>query len=411
MRREGEKPQVRLNTISGPAETTAAEVSRARQFWETRLAGQELLPTGQHPDCEFAIVVPVRSERIERIARQIESLDRQENVSPFRYEVLYVVNNGPAAGESPAALAANRELLRYLSGLKRDNVHALDCSSPGHEIGDCNVGRARNRGVAEACLRFHAAGKNGILIQTDADCHFDGQDYLFRLERLVSGQPDVIGVTGGLVFEFSPDSDAPEEIEAMRAKLPILELAQRWEYIEHWLLGILRGLGHELILQFSGAHMISRSLETAIIGGLADVAAGEDPAFSAALIAYAGENGLRVVDGRDHLEVVTAVRESFRTPSSFGRAFAYLDPARPPAVTDLGALLRMISGGHPEGSPGQVPLTWERYREVEKTVRQMPSGEHLLRRLDGMARRISAPAVRPPFLKRLLNLARRPSIA
>lgn len=360
----------------------------ACRFWSARLAGQALIPTPQHPDCRIAIVVPVRSERIDRLERQIRSLQQQNGVRDQEYEILFVVNNRPAVADDLSTISNNQLLLKQLADLKLPNVFAIDSSSHGAEIPECNVGRARNRGVAEASLRFFRNGVNGILLQTDADSYFKDPTHLSRLKAAMTREPDVVAIAGGLQFEFAPDTDDPETVTAMRAKLSLLELVQRWEYLEHWLNRILHGQGYDLTLHFSGAHMVSRSLETAVIGGLPDLPSGEDPAFGEALIRYANEHDLRVLDGRDDWLVATAARESVRTPSSFGRAFAELDPDSPPSGTDLSAMVRLIQGVESKALP-RIPINSKNYRQIESSIAQLPNGSAMLRRLDTMTKGLS----------------------
>lgn len=368
----------------------------ACQFWTNRLRGQTLIPTQQHPSCGIAIVVPVRNERFSRLERQIRSLQEQEGILEEEYEILYVINNGRPDTDDPTAIANNQLLIRQLAEVKAPNLFVIDSSSPGREIPECNVGRARNRGIAEASLRFFRSGRNGILLQTDADSYFEDPSYLFRLKQAMTEESDVVGIAGGMVFEFSPDTDDPEAVAAMKERLALLELVQRWEYLEHWLHRILSGQGHDLTLHFSGANMISRSLETACIGGLPDLPAGEDPAFGEALMNYAREHRRRILDGRDDWMVVTAARESFRTPSSFGRAFANLDPKHPPSGTDLEALVRIILRGKSE-AVRKIPMTWSHFRLTESAVKDLPNSSAMLQRLNSMTRKLG-PDSRPPAL-------------
>lgn len=364
----------------------------AERFWQQRLKGQNITETPQHAACAFSIVVPVNNERTERLAKQVDSLLNQEGIAPEEFEVLYVINNAPPDGgaELAAATQANQNLIAYLQALKISNVHIIDCSSPGCEIPDCNVGRARNRGIAEASWRFHRSNQNGLLIQTDADSYFEDSSYLFRLKQIFSAEPSLIGMAGGLIFEFSPDTDHPEEMMALQSKLSLFELQQRWLYLEYWLQQIAEGNGWNLPLHFSGAHMISRSLETACIGGLQDLAGGSDPLFGAALIDYAQQHNKQVIDGRDEWQVVTALRESFRTASSFGPAFRNIDPLSPPRGTDLVSFIHALeSGENPRSRPASIPISWDAYQQAEAAVSRLPNGMAMIHRLENMASRLN----------------------
>lgn len=391
-----------LPSCVNPDFTLDRRYQNACRFWRARLTGQSLIPTPQHPDCRVAIVVPVKNEKFRRLERQIRSLQRQKGVRNEEYEVLFVVNNRPAAQEDKRTVANNQLLMKQITELKIPNVFLIDISSRGREIPECNVGRARNRGVAEASLRFFRNGFNGILLQTDADSYFTDPSHLSRLKEVMTPEADVVAIAGGLQFEFTPDTDDPEAVSAMRARLSLLELVQRWEYLEHWLNRILHGQGYDLTLHFSGAHMVSRSLETAVIGGLPDLPSGEDPAFGEALIRYANEHGLRVLDGRDDWLVATAARESVRTPSSFGRAFAELDPDVPPSGTDLTAMVRLIQGVEPKALP-KIPINSRNYRRIESSIAQLPNGPAMLRRLDTMTKGLSATPPNLTLREQLMN--------
>lgn len=151
--------------------------------------------------------MPVCDESVRRIEKQLASI-RAQTVPATHYEVIYVVNNRPDATDTrtKAALALNQSLLKYLEGVTDVPVYAIDKSSVGQEIKDCNVGKSRNRGVAEATRRFYENGKNGIIIQTDADTYFENTDYLATVMAAFETAPDVVGMAGGLVFEFSADT-------------------------------------------------------------------------------------------------------------------------------------------------------------------------------------------------------------
>jgi len=85
---------------------------------------------------------------------------------------------------------------------------------------------------------------------------------------------------------------------------------------------------------FSGANMISRSYESAVVGGLIDANAGEDPQFGLDLEAYGAGRGQKVIGAKNDLLVVTALRESDRTASSFKKDFDRIDLEKPFMVSD-----------------------------------------------------------------------------
>jgi hypothetical protein len=85
---------------------------------------------------------------------------------------------------------------------------------------------------------------------------------------------------------------------------------------------------------FWGAHMISRAFESAIVGGVIPESAMEDGLFGMEMEVYARQIGKRVGEEKDTLLAITALRESQRTSSSFGRAYSQMDSCNPVFVDD-----------------------------------------------------------------------------
>ena len=306
----------------------AEKLAQATEYWREKLTGEERITPPQHGECRCTIVVPVYGESIRRIEKQLVSI-RAQTVPAAHYEVIYVVNNRPNATDTrtKAAVALNQSLLKYLEGVTDVPVYAIDKSSVGQEIEDCNVGKARNRGVAEATRRFYENGKNGIIIQTDADTYFENTDYLAAVIAAFETSPDVVGVAGGLVFEFSPDTFNDEERELVRSKIDRLLYLKIWQAFQAFLRGEFDAAPKQT--NFSGAHMLSRSYETAVIGGLNDEDFGEDQQFGFDLTEYARHNLGRVVGMKDELQVITALRDSDRTPASFKKTLDAIDMTKP----------------------------------------------------------------------------------
>ena len=317
---------VDINEAEKAREEGKTELERAQHFWKTRLENEIRIEVSQNPLCEFAIVIPVYNENPDRILKQIESLRRQQDIDPSQFEVIYVVNND-LPNESPksaAVIEANQKVIETLRNVFGLNIFVIDKSSPGNEIKGCNVGRARNRGVAEASLRFYENSKNGLLIQTDADTYFEDPSYLSKLRKITTENPDVIGIAGGLVFEFHPDTNDEEEIAELREKVKRFVLKRKWDILVQF----LRDPESRTLVgarNFSGANMISRSYESAVIGGLIDANAGEDPQFGKDLEAYGAGRGQKVIGAKNDLLVVTALRESDRTAASFKKDFDQID--------------------------------------------------------------------------------------
>lgn len=315
------------------------EKERAQNFWETTLQNEVRIETPQDPNCEFAIVVPVYNEKSQRILKQIESLRNQQDVDLSEFEIIYVVNNDiPSENQnSQDVTEANQTVIEGIQNIAREdsnlNVYVIDKSSPGNEIEQCNVGKARNRGIAEASLRFYENKKNGVLIQTDADTYFNDPDYLAKLKNIVHLNPDAIGIAGGAILEFSPDAESEEEKRELQNKVEIMLLQKKWNRLVYF----LRNPDNSTFFEdniFFGANMISKSYESAVVGGINDTNSDEDIKFGRDLENYAAGRGQRVIEVKDELNVVTALRESDRTSASFKKVFSGIDINRPLMVSN-----------------------------------------------------------------------------
>ncbi|MFA6135766.1 MAG: glycosyltransferase family A protein [Candidatus Paceibacterota bacterium] len=306
------------------------EEERAKRYWEIRLGGEVRIETPQNPQCEFAFVVPVYNERPERILKQIQSLKNQKDIDPSLFEVIYVVNNDLSDGGArfQEVFKANQAVIEMLRNLENIPfpVYVIDKSSPGNEIENCNVGRARNRGVAEASVRFYENKNNGVLIQTDADTYFEDPEYLSKLRKIVKTEPDIIGIAGGFFFEFDPETTDEIELAELRKKVKYFILKKKWDRLVEFLKDTTE---IEPDNHFSGVNMISRSYESAAIGGLIDGASGEDPQFGEDLKRYGAGRGQRVIGMRNDLFVITALRNSDRTAASFRKDFDEIDLLKP----------------------------------------------------------------------------------
>jgi len=338
------------------------EEEKANQFWEKQLAGEEIIDVPQKPGCELAIAVPVFGEEPRRILDQLQSvLDQTSDLDKF--EIMYVVNNGerPKLPEPPfdpkdvaeyqtkllnypeelakfqRTLELNQAVLNLPIWTNKDTtlnegqyseeevalineisekltVFVIDKSSAGHEIPKCNVGKARNRALAEASLRFHKNGKNGILVQTDADTVFSDPEYVSKVMHQFE-DPDVIGIAGGLDMIIDPDSGDHSELESLRGKMDDVIRSRMYARLSDFYRN--PKMSFNAAISFSGANMLSRSLESAAIGGFIDANKGEDPQFGRDLEELASTTGKRVIYQKDELKVSTAFRLSDRTGAGF----------------------------------------------------------------------------------------------
>jgi len=313
-----------------------SDLQRANLFWKMALKDEHRLISPQHPGCEFAIVVPVYNEKKERIIRQIDSLRRQKEIDPEKFEVIYIVNNGPAneSGESLRAIDLNKEVIEALISIRDLNVFVIDKCTPGNEIEACNVGKARNRGTAEASLRFFENSRNGFLIHTDADSYFEDVFYFKNLISILKERVDTIGLAGGLIWEFNPDGNNIQDKHELYKKTKQLVLRKKWEVLYGFLTGVERYTNKSYKTAFWGGHMISRSYESAVIGGFFDGNAVEDEVFGLELEYHAAGRGLKLAGVKDRLFLVTALRESTRTDGSIGRLYDDIFLGKPRLVPD-----------------------------------------------------------------------------
>lgn len=301
----------------------------------------------QSPNCKVAVVVPVYSEEPGRVLRQLESILDQQNVDHRSLEIIYVVNNGPPPADRgereryESAFSQNQAVLNLPIWLNREAAHGeteqldtkqeelcnrirkelrvfvIDKSSPGHEIPDCNVGKARNRGLAEASYRFYRRGENGIIVQSDADTTFENPAYFASVLREFEDE-NLIGLGGGVEVIIDPDR-RDDLLEETRSK--VINQIIRLRQYKHLTDFIKYGeKAFNLSSSFSGANMVSRSYESAVVGGFIDASMGEDPAFGRALGEYAELHGQKVETPKDNeeLSVRTALRLSDRTGASIG---------------------------------------------------------------------------------------------
>lgn len=274
--------------------------------------GEPRISTPMDVECEVSVVIPAYAER-QMILRPLESLIRQTGIEKKQFEVIIVVNNPEEVPERLAvdseadyqkkielyqrALQENQEVLRLVQLIQgqqveldvsaveveaiqriRDSglrVFAVDKASKGHTLPQeqATVGGARNRGVAEAIERFYSqAKKNGIIVQTDADVRLD-EAYLSGAITLFAERPKVVGVSGKSDFELPWGDPFYLKTTLYSDLLRKYELLLRATYEDP------SGKKLQKSISFGGANMASRAYETALIGGVPKLYAGEDTAF------------------------------------------------------------------------------------------------------------------------------------
>ncbi|KKT86700.1 MAG: hypothetical protein UW86_C0024G0001 [Microgenomates group bacterium GW2011_GWA1_Microgenomates_45_10] len=348
--------------LEQPTETISAE-KRAKilHFLAENLPQtEERIKEPMNPNCEVCVVLPAYSER-KYILRPIASLAKQRGVNFDQFELIFVVNNPPSVPERDPlgmeydytrrvelyneGIGDNQEtlkLIRYIRGENVDvalteeekeiiaevkksglRIFAIDKASEGKALPpeDANVGGARNRGVAEAVARFYEyVHRNGIIAQSDAEIKFP-ESYVKDLITIFRGKPDLIGVTGYVGAE-----DSPEDSALFRKLFVIGEVRNR--YIDLTGRLVVDEETKEIVpmepVSFDGSNMASRAFEAAMVGGVPKIPGGEDPAFGSRL-AEIGKTEMvsapetltikrfsaRTTTGRGqhHIEVAEAIRE------------------------------------------------------------------------------------------------------
>ncbi|EKE10913.1 MAG: hypothetical protein ACD_15C00177G0003 [uncultured bacterium] len=313
---------------------------------------EEFIQMPMSKECKVSIVIPVYGER-EYIFRPLESLTVQEGVSNKDFEAIFVVNNPGNVPERNMsketeddykrkvdhyhrALRENQEVLKILDLINGNEVEvelnpeekrvvekikeleirifAIDKASPGKTLpdGEANVGGARNRGVAEAVSRFYEQkGENGIIAQTDGDS-FMRNGYVRSIIKAFEERPDLVGAVGKLQFEDIGEIQFSTELEKM------LSVKYIYEYLTMRIKN-LDSRNEESIareekpkIHFSGANMMSRAYEAALVGGIEKIGGGEDPNFGAALFK------IGKIDRLPKVEVLTTDRFSPRTDVDCG---------------------------------------------------------------------------------------------
>ena len=257
--------------------------------------------------CEVCVVIPAFCER-DYILKTLLSLASQRNVNPAQYEVIIVVNNPPKPHKEELdqkedifvrniesyqkAFKNNQETLDLIKYINNEDiklklnageediirkireqelkVYAIDKSSQGKELneGEQNVGGARNRGAAEAVMRFYKhIKKDGIIAFTDADVQVD-ENYIYNLIHAFRERPNLLGLRGRIEDQLENPWDQQQMKDFLYGRTMCLY---------YWLLnGIFladfssskSGTG---TISFSGANMSSRAFVIAVVGGVPSI--------------------------------------------------------------------------------------------------------------------------------------------
>lgn len=371
----------------------------AMTYLQRALLGENLINHPLHPNCEAAVLVPVMREPVKRVLNLLESLAAQIEVPEGAFEVLAVINRPTDNGSTDSKLAAlaNQAVLDLPVWRNRDPfeaahkfspqllercrkvregvaAYAIDKSTPGNEIPDNNIGKARNRALAEGSLRFSRVGKNGLLIFTDADARFHDPRHIAKALALFESDPDMIAAAGGVDFVFDPDTEDPEMRSLLKNAYEQLMLWKRWQHLERF------AKGEEVSVvpegAFFGNHMLTRSSVAAEIGGIPYRAEFEDSVFGLRLSQYAETQEKRVGNMSRSLRVQSALRESDRSWSTFSKE----------VLDRVGLLPILIEDPFDPGK--QHVLTEEFYAMIRLKLEAEPQGKKLVQALDDIGRAI-----------------------
>lgn len=267
--------------------------------------------------CELTVLVPLYAESTSRVRALIEAYAAQ-CVPLGSFELVFIVNNPPAqeAHDLARVIEQNQKCLRILKRKYSIPVHVIDASSPGREIPEGNVGKARNIGLHLVAARYLAQSREGIILHTDADTFPTKTDYLRKVMKELK-PPHCFGAAGGLAFVLDLDGKSKQDIAFFERHLVTLRAYFTWRYLVQSLhLKDLTPLVWPT--RFSGAHMIVKAIAAVCAGGVPVVKGGEDMQFGEQLSLFAKRYQARILPRRDTWYLRTAVRESRRTGASFG---------------------------------------------------------------------------------------------
>lgn len=300
-------------------------LTEAKKYWSDQLQNQTIINVPQDKDCQISVVIPVHNEDLTVILRQLQSIIAQKNISPNHFEVIYIVNNSLDANSE--VVKKNTEILNIpiwrnrknvmsdkdypneirglLGELRKFSFFVIDKSSPGNEIPDCNVGKARNRAIAEASSRFSTNDKDGLIFQIDADSYYPDTTYFRRVIDVFSENLKLIALCGGVRLYCDAEKYTDKEKERSRPEVSLLCDYLRWKSLKFLLLGKSFVYDYDFM---SGPNMISKSFPAAVVHGVPDVKRAEDDVlFGERLQLYAKKYGLQYsFDG---------VKDSFRVDS------------------------------------------------------------------------------------------------
>lgn len=313
--------------------------ARVSQYLRSTLEGEKLLREPMDENCAVTVLFPVHAEPIRRILELLESVSEQKDIAHEKIEVLCLVGNDVRDGskEREKILRANQLILelpvwknaRGLNGQRfsdetraraalireKLNAYAIDKSTPGEEIEACNVGKARNRLLAEAVHRYSRWERSGVLIMTDADTTFANPLHIQTVLKFFIENKNFVAGAGGVDYVFDPDTQTEVQRERIHEAFSNYVLTRRWNFLSNYLL-------HKPVNLCPadacfGGNIVCSSEAAAACGGFRPIGRLEDSYFFRDISVFAERAGLTAA-ALPHLRVNAALRDSFRTDSSFG---------------------------------------------------------------------------------------------
>ncbi len=314
------------------------DLQKAKEYWSNKLDWEVLISTPQTSSCEISFIIPVFNERADRTLKQLNMFKSQQ-VKKEVFEIIYIINNDLpwTKNWSIDKIAANAATIEVINKFKSENpemhIHIIDKSTAWNEIKDCSVWKARNRWIAEASMRFFNNSKNWLIINTDWDSYFEDESYIDKILSEAKKDPDMIWAAWWIKYEFDPDNTDEKEIAILRKKFNLFMMQREYDML--W--KFIKNPNKSTLFQntdFSWAHMISKSFETACLGWLSDANIAEDVDFWTSLKLFAQRRWKNVLWRRNDYFVITAWRESDRTWAWFKWKLDKIDPDKPVMTTD-----------------------------------------------------------------------------
>lgn len=374
---------VSKNSLSKIYPEYELSVTEAKKYWSDQLQKQTIINIAQDKDCQMAVVVPVCNEDLRVVLRQLQSIIAQKNISSNQFEVIYIVNNSPDANSE--VIKKNAEILNLpiwrnrknamkdkdypieirglLGELEKFNLFVIDKSSPGNEIPDCNVGKARNRAIAETSSRFFANDNDGLIFQIDADSYYPDSTYFRRVIDCFKENPALIALCGGVKLYCDVEKYTDEEKKQSKIEVSLLCDYLRWKSLKFLLLGKSFVYDDDFM---SGPNMISKSFPSAVVHGVPNEERAEDVAFGERLQSYAKKYGLQYsFDGaKDLFQIHSLLRLSGGLSNNLGANIKTDDSGLIYTYDDKGEIIFDLFPNYETAVIEPIPKLYSKFKQL-----------------------------------------------